>query len=253
MADNGLEGLTESAKAVQEVAKVSGKIVDVSRDAAGVLYRLFGQGVEDLVALHWSDRLRARRIEAAIYDWARLMNLIRKVNARLDAKGITALRDVPPNITLSLIENATTEYDDDLHTLWAQLLASGLDASADQIQRKFVSVLSELTREDAVVFTSIYLSWCDPENKYRGKHSYGSLTYGPSVDGTASHNPISVITLNRLGLVTPAYTEFRRYEPGRDLHDYWGVRSDEMRAYGDLEVVEVTEFGVAFYKAVMAD
>ncbi len=197
--------------------------------------------------------MRARRIEAAIYDWERLTDLTRKVNARLKAKGITALRLVPPKIALALIENATVEYDDDLHTLWANLFASGLDAAADQIHRKHVSTLSDMTREDAVVFKSIYETWCDPNNKYKAKHSYGSLRYGPSVDGTASHAPVPVITLNRLGLISPAYTEFRTYGPPKDPYDNFGARSDEMRAYGDLEVVEVTEFGVAFYKAVIAD
>jgi hypothetical protein len=253
MPGDEIEAITESAKAVQEVAKVGGKIIDAGREAGGLLNRLFGQGIEDAVALRWSDRVRARRIEAAIYDWERLTALVRKVDARLNAKGVSTLRLVPPKVALALIENATVEYDDDLHTLWANLFVAGLDAAADQIHRKYISTLADMTREDAVVFKLIYESWCDPNNKHKARHSYGTLTYGPSVDGTASHDSVSVITLNRLGLVSPAYTEFRTYEPSRDRYDEFGHRSDEMRAYGDLEVVEVTEFGVAFYMAVIAD
>src|SRR5258707_12199364 len=117
MAADEIEAIREGAKAVQEVAKLGSKIIDTGRDAGGLLSRLFGQGVEDTVALYWSDRVRARRIEAAIYDWERLTDLTRKVNTRLKAKGITALRLVPPKIALALIENANVGYDEDLHTL----------------------------------------------------------------------------------------------------------------------------------------
>jgi hypothetical protein len=107
MPGDEIEAITESAKAVQEVAKVGGKIIDAGREAGGLLNRLFGQGIEDAVALRWSDRVRARRIEAAIYDWERLTELVRKVDAHLNAKGVSTLRLVPPKVALALIENAT--------------------------------------------------------------------------------------------------------------------------------------------------
>jgi hypothetical protein len=253
MTGDDTEAITESAKAVQEVAKVGGKAIDATREAGGWLDRIFGQGIEDSVALHWSDRVRARRIEAAIYDWERLTELMRKIDARLQAKGVNTLRLVPPKIALALIENATVEEEDDLHTLWANLFATGLDASAEEIHRKYVSTLADMTGADALVFKLIHDAWHDPNNKYKSKFTEGALTYGPSVDGTASHDALSVITLNRLGLISPAYIEIQVHDPPRGRDYEWGHRADAMQAYGDLTVVEVTAFGTAFYKAVMSD
>src|ERR1700682_2606509 len=113
------DAFKEGAKAIQEVAKATGKVVDAARGAGGWLDRIFGNGVEHAIARRWSDREMTKRIEAAILDWERLELLMQKVEKRLRDKGITQTRLPPPKIMLPLIEHATMEYEDDLHTLWA--------------------------------------------------------------------------------------------------------------------------------------
>jgi hypothetical protein len=254
MDDDPTKAITESAKAVQEVAKTGGKLIDASGRVGGWLDRIFGQGIEDTVALHWSDRIRARRIERAIYDWERLMELVKKVESRLKAKSLSALRSISPKIALDIIEHSTVEYDDDLHSLWANLLATGLDAAADQIHRKFISVLADLTCDDAIIFRVLCQEWLNLEKPPKPGR-YGSVTYGPAVDGAASHDAVSIITLNRLGLISPSYTDFISYEPNeeRDYKHPDPFKGSDVRTYGNLDVVEVTDFGVAFYKAVITD
>ena len=246
------EALSETAKAVREVAKFGGSTIDAGRKAGGWLDRIFGGGIEDAVGLHWSDRIKARRIEAAIYDWARLESLLHKVATRLRAKGIDTTRVVPPKVALPLLEYATIEHDDDLHTLWANLLANGLDPSAQEIEKKFVSTLSELTSADAAVFAAICVDW-ETTNRHTD-YEHPTLKFEPSVDGTKSHPEISVITLNRLGLVAPAFTEFDTYDPPDTSG--WKASPDpireSLRVYGDLAFVTVTAFGDAFHKATIA-
>jgi hypothetical protein len=251
MSGDKIEAITESAKAVREVAKVGGKAIDAGREAGGWLNRIFGKGIEDAVGLHWSDRITARRIEAAIYNWERLVELLNKVERRLKDKGITAIHAVPPKIALPIIENATIEDDDDLHTLWANLLSTALDASAEQVHKKYVSTLAELTGQDALLLLEIYDEWTKVDKTKLFEHS--TLKYGPSVDGIASHDAVSIISLNRLGLIFPAFTEFETYEPGWHDNRYGelGPYRDRVRMYGDLEVVTITAFGEAFCKAVL--
>jgi hypothetical protein len=98
-----IEAASETAKAVQEVAKAGGKAIDAGRDAGGWLDRIFGGTIEHAVGLHWSDRVKARRIEAAIYDWERLETLLHKVVGRLKAKGIENTRVIAPKVALPLI------------------------------------------------------------------------------------------------------------------------------------------------------
>lgn len=252
MNNDPIEVITDSAKAVQEAAKTGGKLIDAAGRAGGWLDRIFGQGIEDTVALHWSDRIRARRIERAIYDWVKLTSLLSKVQDRLDSKSAT-LRIVPPKIALSILEHATIEDDDDLHSLWANLLSTGLDASAGQIYRKYISVLADLTHDDAVVLKLLCEDWLNPEKPPK-PYPVEGLVYGPSVDGTASHDAVSIITLNRLGLISPAYTDFVSYIPNdeRSFKEPSFFQGTDVRTYGNLEVVEVTAFGIAFYKAVIS-
>lgn len=243
------EAASETAKATEEVAKAAGKVIDAGRDAGGWLDRIFGGAIEHAVGLHWSDRVKARRIEAAIYDWERLETLLHKTAGRLKAKGIESTRMIAPKVALPLIEYATIEHDDDLHTLWANLLTSGLNPSADEIEKKHVSTLSELTSADAFVFAAIVLEWQTSDRNTDFTHP--TLKFEPSVSGTNSHNEISVITLNRLGLIAPAFTEFMTYDPP-EPHT-WVEREplrESVRVYGDLSFVTVTPFGEAFYKAV---
>ena len=177
------------------------------------------------------------------------MLLADKTQKKLKRLGTVNLRLVPPKIALPLIENATIEDDDDLHSLWANLLASAMNGESEQIEKKFVSVLAELSGDDARNLEMMYRDWQIQKQKPPFKD--GRLTYGPSVDGPI----MSLTNLNRLGLVSPSYIEFQTYEPGGENLEYgsYGPTRETVRAYGDLSTVELTEFGEAFCRAIMFD
>ncbi len=153
------EALAETAKAVREVAKTVANAIDAGRQAGGLLDRIFGPGVQDWVGRKWSDRQRALRVAAAIYDWARLEELLYKTAVDLEAMGVKATRQIPPKIAISLIENATVEHDDELHSRWAKMLANALNPSAGEIEKKFITTLAELTSRDMQVFDILCKEW----------------------------------------------------------------------------------------------
>jgi len=153
-------------------------------------------------------------------------------------------------VALPLLEYATVEHEDDLHSLWANLLATGMDAREEEIHRKYVTTLGEFTAADAFVLASMFE---DAEEEISKKETRDStLTYGPGVDGTHSHDPVSVITLNRLGLIEPAYIKFKTFAPGGhdDRYGEYGPTQDEVRFPGDRSSVTITPFGRAFGRAV---
>ena len=247
MVGNEIEAVTESARAVQEVAKLGGKAIDSGREAGGWLNRIFGQGIEDAVALNWSDRVKARRIEAAIYDWERLTVLLHKIETRLKSKGVTAFRMVPPKIALPLLENATVEDDEELHTLWANLLATGLDASAEEVHKKYVSILSDLTSQDAKILSALYSVWRKPTGQlFRAK----AIRYWPHDSGGIPYDESAIITLNRLGLIAPELFQFDTYDPPHDLSR---DNAKQHSVRGDLTELEFTPLGEAFCMAVITD
>jgi Abortive infection alpha len=256
MPGDEIEAITESAKAVQEAANLGGKTIEALRGAGGWLDRIFGRGIEDTVALYWSDRIRARRVEAAIYDWERLTELMRKVEDRLKNRGVCTLRSVPPKVALALIENATVEYEEDLHTLWAKLLATSLDSASDQIEKKYVSILSELTSNDAKTLKSLYAEWVKPRERWKSR----TLVLRSFQDIEARYDEAAIMTLSRLGLVAASIVEFQTYDPlfrTRDgepvFGDRYPAREETVRAVGDLDSVEFTPLGESFCKAAIAE
>jgi hypothetical protein len=117
------------------------------------------------------------------------------------------------------------EDENDLHSLWSALLAAALDPEADEVHRKYVSILADLTSPDATVLLAIWREW--QEVKPDPFRATGTVSYGPGVRGTEIHDEASTITLNRLGLIGPNYTEIRTYLPaGFDGH-YKSIEESE--------------------------
>src|SRR5438552_3649549 len=249
------EALKESAKAAQEIAKTTSNAIDAGRDAGGWLDRIFGGAIEDTVGLVWSDRVKARRIAASIYDWERMLLLFRKTEAKLRKKGVDTTRIPPPKIMLPLLEHVTLENEDGLHTLWANLLASAMDPTAEEIERIYVSVLAELSGNDAEMLQAMYAEWWYWENRKSEFDKKVSERYASGVGGVSEFGERSVILFYRLGLVLPVSVEVvEKYHPaGHDDHGDWDASAEKTVVAGDLSVVSFTEFGEKFCEAVIGD
>lgn len=141
------------------------------------------------------------------------------------------------------------EYEDDLHTMYANLLASALDPESE-IEKKFVSVLAELSSTDLRVLRSMFAEWLYYEEKLvrkKGETRYSS--------GVSSTNETAVIALNRLGIVLPVQVKVNHYEPGGydDQYGSYGSTSETFAVQADLEVVAFTEFGEKFAMSIIGD
>jgi hypothetical protein len=246
----GADPITEGAKAAQEIARATGQGIAVVSGLGGWLDRIFGEAIGEAVRLHWTTKVRERSIASAIYSWERLELLLHKTEQRLRERGVTQFRFVPPKIVLPLLQNATMENEDDLHSLWAALLATSLDADGAEVHRKFVTILSDLTSADAVVLKLMWKDWLVLDKKEERFRS-ATVSYGPGIDGTDAHDEASVITLNRLGLISPNYTEIRTFLPAAHDGDWkTSEHADYVHVYGDLLAVVLTPLGEAFCKAV---
>lgn len=144
------------------------------------------------------------------------------------------------------------ENEEDLHALWASLLATALDEKGNEVHRKFVSILGDLTSADASILKLMWTDWL-AVNKEETMWQSPTVSYGPGISGTETHNQASVITLNRLGLISPNDTKIRTYlPPGHDgdRGDTW-PHEDLAIVHGDLMVVVFTPLGEGFCTAVI--
>lgn len=149
-----LETITESAKAVQEVAKLGAKVIDAAQTAAPFINRVLGSPLEDATGLLISDPLRAARILAQ--DWYR-----RRVTEILRARDIRdeELKAVPPSIAVPLLEAAQDEARDELREFWARLLANAMDPGrSSRVRLEFIETLKQLTPQDALMLNEVATS-----------------------------------------------------------------------------------------------
>jgi hypothetical protein len=174
---------------------------------------------------------------------------VQKVEKRLRAKGVVQTRLPPPKVVLPLLEHATMEYEDELHSLWANLLATAMDPAEEQAHRKYVSTLAEMTSEDAAVLEALWAKW-EVHDKNEEWFWNGPLKYEPGVDAPKNAE-ISMITLNRLGLVDGTRTQIYAYKKNESAK--YGEQEgyeEELIVPGTLEVVVFTPFGEAFCDAI---
>jgi hypothetical protein len=240
------ETIKQSAKAVRAVAKTTNTAIEAGRDVGGWLNKVFGKAIVDTVGLVWTDRVAARRIEAAIFDWKRLQQLFRAVDAQLKRNGTKRTRRVPPKIALPLLEHASMETSRQLQRLWANLLTTALTPKGEQIHRAYVTILGELTGEDARALRAAYLEWKSLDKKMWNS---GPVKFEPGVDA-----PRASIAgkLHTLGLIGPTLMVLQVYSPPRHSYRYGdeGGSVEEAAVVGELDVVKFTKFGEQFCDAI---
>lgn len=140
----------ESAKAVKEMAKTAGKVVDVVHDT-GEFLAPHVDGVLAQVVGMFTDHLKYVR-------GVRLVRLGQRFQRELLAHGgVAAVRKLPLNFAIDALEQGAMEPNDDLQDIWARLLANAVDATNEiQPRRAYISIIKDLSPLDALILEKIY-------------------------------------------------------------------------------------------------
>ena len=142
--------MTDEAKAVAEVAKATGKVLDVAAMLGGFLSRFVSAPLDQLSGIA-EDRLKFMR-------WERQVTLVSKAESILESRGMTqATRAVPLNIAIPILQAGSLEENDELQDIWANMLVNAGDVSVEiQFRRAFISIAEDLTYLDKEVLECIY-------------------------------------------------------------------------------------------------
>lgn len=142
--------MEEKSKAVQEVAKTTGKAIEAAREAGGFIAKFIAGPLEQGVGI-FEDHLKYMR-------WERQVRLMRRAEAFLAQLGLKApTRAVPMKIAIPIIQGATLEEDDSLQDRWAALLVNAGNASFPaEIRRSYAAILEQLTPLDARILDILY-------------------------------------------------------------------------------------------------
>jgi hypothetical protein len=241
------EEITEGAKAVQEAAKATGKALDLLHVFGGWVGKVVGDPVAEAVGFYVTDRIQAARLERAIFDKARLHELLKRLQSNIGDRSIK-VRPLPPKVALPLLEAATMEYEDDLLSLWAKLLETAIDDDSMTVERQYVSILTELSSTDAEALQDFWVQSFEPYDRKRSQD--GLKTLGPSIDTTMFGDHVAA-NLTRLGILTAGYIEFNIYEPGgENRYGSYGPEQEKVQVPGDFRFAVFTDLGRDFCRAL---
>ena len=202
----------EEAKAVQEVAKATSKVLEITEKAGPFLERVFGPPIENAVGIV-SDRL-------AYYRLVQFYSLIDKTRQILPDRGVHNPRSVLPKLAVPLIEAATVEDNETLHDLWANLLATAMDPNAPQIKRSFIGILSQFEPSDAHLLKFFYKARVEEEKPpvgflVSGGFNFNLIEMTDHLEMDAQECEISLHNLDRSGCIALAMPGETRSENRR--------------------------------------
>ena len=142
--------VSEAAKAVQEVAKATGKAIDATQAFGGFISRYVAGPLEQGMKI-FEDKLKYMR-------WERQVRLMQRSEQLLRESGLTGpTRAIPLKLAIPLLEAASLEDDDYLQDLWARLLVNGANGGSHvSLERAHIAILEQLTPLEAVILQKIY-------------------------------------------------------------------------------------------------
>lgn len=142
--------MEEESKAVQEVAKATGKAIDAAREAGSFIARFVSGPLEQGIGI-FEDRLR-------YFRWERQIRLIRRADEMLKEIGMASpTKAVPLKLAIPLIQGASLEEDDSLQDKWATLLVNAANEDCKiEIRRAYIDILEQITVLEAKILDVVY-------------------------------------------------------------------------------------------------
>jgi hypothetical protein len=139
MIPNGTDQMTNAPydKAIEEGAKVTGKVLDLVKDSAQPIANIYGLLIGDQI-----EAARHRRLDA----------IARRTKRILHERDLSETAEVAEQIAIPLLEAAQGEPREEMQELWARLLANAMDpARRDDVRPEFIAVLKQFHPVDAVI------------------------------------------------------------------------------------------------------
>ena len=138
----------EIVKTATEIAKATGTAAGLSIPFTGIVKRMLGPAADELAEM-WRDQVR-------LYRYQRQLKCVQKAERMAEDAGFTP-QAVPPKILFPLLEGASFEDDENLHDMWAALLANAASPeNAEKIRPNFIAVLKQMAPDEAAILNWFY-------------------------------------------------------------------------------------------------
>jgi hypothetical protein len=137
----------EIIKAAPEIAKGAAAL-GAAIPFTGIVKRMLGPAADEVAEI-WRDQVR-------VYRYGRQLKLLEKAEKMAQDAGFTP-QAVPPKILFPLLEGASFEEDENLHDMWAALLANAASPeNAENVRPGFIVTLRQMAPDEAAVLNWIF-------------------------------------------------------------------------------------------------
>lgn len=144
-----MDEITESAKAIAEVAKLGKTVIDPPVEFGRFLSNVFGTSIEDGYGII-GDKIGFIR-------WEKQCRMVEIINKYNEEKGFPLARPIPPKFAIPMILNAGFEEDNDLQDMWCRLISNSMDPNFDsEIRYAYIDIIKSLTSLDAKILKYIF-------------------------------------------------------------------------------------------------
>ena len=136
-----------------------------------IINKMLGPASEEL-AERFRDRVR-------IYRYGRQLDCLKKAEKMAEDAGFTP-KAVPIKLLFPLLEGASLEENEDLHTMWAALMANAADPDgSEKVRPGFIATLKQISSDEAKLLERIYDDSRRIENRTgRYQLNFQSLSIG---------------------------------------------------------------------------
>ncbi len=241
MNDETNDDLVEAVKDIADVAGSTAKAIEkIEKTGTGkFIGRVFGEVIENGVGMV-GDAIKFKRFELHFRH-------VEKTKENLKKRGIDwdvdQMKTVPPKVAIPIFENASLEEDDELHTLWSNLLANALDENSGlEVNRVQVSILKELEPIDVLVLKMVF---SEKMERFPGKDlseiRFEKTKIAQAVGADIKAVEMSLLNLMRVSCIKPGLVETGGLSFG-DLKN---------TVYQGTDFFHLSELGVAICLAAM--
>jgi hypothetical protein len=144
----------EIIKHIPEIASAA-KVAVAAVPFTAIVKKILGPAADEVSEL-FRDKVR-------LYRYGQQIKCLEKAERMAQEAGFTP-QPVPPKILFPLLEGVSFEENEDLHTMWAALLANAASPESGQKTKPgLISILKQMSPEEAA-----FLNWIYDENERRG-------------------------------------------------------------------------------------
>ena len=137
----------ELIKPAPEIAKIAAPLA-AAVPLTAIVKRMLGPAADEFAEM-WRDQVR-------LYRYERQLKCVEKAERMAQEAGFTP-RAVPIKLLFPLLEGASFEEDEDLHTMWAALLANAASPeNAEKVRPGFIATLRQMSKDEAMLLNWIY-------------------------------------------------------------------------------------------------